>query len=195
MRYKANLTAGALLVPESRKIAELLLAGVNSNEWKDAIETQNILQQHSLSSAKRIASLIRSRLESMKPELWKLVLNGDSTTATHAVFATVIKQSVLLGDYLNLVVREQFRRLEDKLTTRLWDDYILNCKQRDPEMDDFPPSTAKKVRSNIHKILAEAGYLKDRRRLTLQKVDISPDVLNYLRENNEDYVLRCIQVC
>ena len=188
------MTAGALLVPESRKIADLLLSSVTPEQWKDAIENQNILQQRSLSSSKRIADLIRSRLELMKPELWRLIRDGYSITATHAVFAAVIKYSRILGDYLDTVVRQQFRKLEDKLTPMLWDDFILSCKQRDSQMSDFPPTTAKKVCSNVHKILAEVGYIKGRNDWALQKVDIAPEVLKYLKKNDEHYVLKCIQV-
>ena len=37
MRYKADITAGALKVPESRVIADLLLREVDAEGWKDAI--------------------------------------------------------------------------------------------------------------------------------------------------------------
>ena len=192
--YKANVTAGALLVSESRKIADLLLSGVDKNNWKDAVENKNILQKRSLASAKRIAVLIRSRLGLMDNGLWAMIVKGDSTLATHATFAAAIKHCILLGDYLDSVVRDQFQRLEDRIPKRCWDEYIVQCAQRDPLMKDFPPSTARKVRSNIHKILVEAGYLHDSRTLILQRVEIEQQVLNYLRNRNEDYVLRCIQV-
>ena len=41
--YRANVTAGALLVPESRKIADLLLLGASQEQWKNAIQDENIL--------------------------------------------------------------------------------------------------------------------------------------------------------
>ena len=56
--YKANITAGSLLVPESRKVAQLLLEGVDKTNWKDAIENQNILQKRSIATASRVAALI-----------------------------------------------------------------------------------------------------------------------------------------
>ena len=37
MRYKADITAGALKLPESRLIADLLLRQVDAEGWKDAI--------------------------------------------------------------------------------------------------------------------------------------------------------------
>ena len=194
MRYKANITAGALLVYESRKIAGLMLTEVSPDEWKQVIEDQNILQRLSPASSIRIANFIRSRLRLMTPELWELVKDGDSVTATQACFAAAIKHCRLLGDYLDIVVRGQFNKLEDRLTPRLWEDFVLGCRQRDPEMDEFPSTTAKKMRTNIHRILNEAGYLKGGRKWLLQRVDILPEILRYLKNNDEEYVLRCMQV-
>ena len=193
-RYKANITAGSLLVSESRKIGQLLLEDVDKLGWKEAVENQNILQKRSLATANRIAALIKARLKLVKPELWSLVVHGDSRVATHAVLAAAIKHCRLLGDYLDLVVREQFRRLEDRLSLSIWDDYIIGCMQRDPLMKRFPDSTAVKARSNIHKILVEAGYLRDSRSKILQRIEIAPEVIEYLEINDEQYVLRCIQV-
>lgn len=194
MLYKANITAGALFVHESRKIAALMLAKVSDDEWRRAIQGRNILQQRSLASSIRIANFIRSRLSLMTPELWKLIGDGDSVTATHACFAAAIKHCRLLGDYLDIVVREQFKKLEDRLTPGRWEAFLHECRQRDPEMMEFPPSTAKKMRTNIHRILHEAGYLRGGRKWLLQRVDISPEILRYLKNNDEKYVLRCIQM-
>lgn len=192
--YKANITAGALLVPESRKIADLMLRNVAPQEWKEAIEQKNILQKLSVSSSKRVASYIRSRLELMKPELWQMVRDGDAVLSTQAIFAAAIKHCRILGDYLDLVVREQFRKLEDRLTPSLWDEFVLSCKQRDPSMEDFPPSTAKKMRSVVHKILVEVGYLQSAHNWTLKKIEIMPEIADYLVRHEEEYIQKCIQV-
>jgi len=193
-QYRANVTAGALLVAESRKIAALLLSEVDKKLWVDAIENQNILQKRSLATAIRTANLIKARLILTKPDLWKLIKDSDSEVATHAVFAAAIKHSPLLGDYLDTVVRSQFKQFEEQLSYRLWEEYVQQCMQRDPSMPQFPEATAQKVKRNIHKILFEAGYLQDRRSMILQRVRIAPEVINYLEENGEEYVLRCIQV-
>lgn len=192
--YKANITAGALLVPESRKISDLMIREVSVEEWKDAVENKNILQKLSISSSKRVASFIKARLGLMTPELWKMVRDGDAVLATQAVFAAAIKHCRILGDYLDIVVRGQFRNLEDRLTPLLWDEFILSCKQRDPLMEDFPPSTAKKMRSVIHKILSEAGYLQSPHNWKLKRIEIVPEVMEYLIKHHEEYVCKCIQV-
>jgi len=192
--YKANITAGALLIPESRKIADLLIRRVSASEWKSAIEIQNILQKLSKASAMRVAALIKIRLELMTPELWKMVRDGDSILTTQALLAASIKHCRMLGDYLDVVVRGQFNNMENRLTPLLWDEFIISCKQRDPFMEDFPPSTAVKMRSATHKILVEAGYLVSSHDWKLKRVEIVPELIEYLKQNNEEYVLNCIQV-
>ena len=171
-----------------------MLREVGHDEWKKVVEDQNILQRLSPASAIRIANFIRARLRLMTPELWVLIKDGDSITATQACLAAAIKHCRILGDFLDIVVRDQFNKLEDSLTPRLWEDFVLGCRQRDPEMDEFPPTTAKKMRANIHRILNEAGYLKGGRKWLLQRVDILPEILRYLKDNDEEYVLKCMQV-
>jgi hypothetical protein len=192
--YKANITAGTLLVPESRKIAELMLKNISKEEWKYEIEENNILQRLSISSSKRIASFIKARLMLMTPDLWVMIRDGDATMSTQANFAAAIKHCRLLGDYLDIIIRSQFKKLEDTLPLSLWDEFIVLCEQNDPLMEQFPPSTAQKMRSNIHKILVEVGYLSDPYKRKLQKIEITPEVTNYLKRNNEKYVLNCIEV-
>src|SRR5262245_4393517 len=105
-RYSAEITAGALKVPDSRIVARPLLDGVDQRGWRDAIEKENVLQARNTVTANRLARLIRQRLETMDADLWKLVRDGTLIVATHAVLAAAIKHSPLLGDFLDLVVRE-----------------------------------------------------------------------------------------
>ena len=94
---------------ESRVIADLLLNNTCVVDWNDAIVRHNVLQAKNPATAQRLARLIRSRLETMGPDLWKLVRDGKGTVATHAVFAAAVKHSPLLGDFLEIVVGEQYR--------------------------------------------------------------------------------------
>ena len=194
MRYAADITAGALKIPESRLIADLLLRQVDDEGWKDAIVTKNVLQARSPATARRLTTLIRRRLETMGPDLWKLVRDGKGTVAIHAVFVAAVKHSPLLGDFLEIVVGEQYRLFSKSLTNSMWDDYLEGCRERDPEMPQWSESTRKRLRSSVFQMLAQAGYIEDTNSLTLQTVHIADQVLHYLKANREEYVLRCIQV-
>ncbi len=171
MRYRADITAGAPKVPERRIIAALLLRG-----------------------PARLTLLLRGRLALMEAELWTLVRDGSGTVATQACLAAAVKHSALLGDFLDLVVREQYTRYAKALSHTVWDDYLLDCRGRDPEMPQWSTATIDRLRSSVFQILAQAGYIANTRTLTLQPVYIASPVLDYLTAHQEHYVLRCIQV-
>ena len=159
-----------------------------------AIVDRNLLQARSPETARRLARLIRKRLQTMEVDLWKLVRDGTGEVATHAILVAAVKHSPLLGDFLDLVVREQYRIFEKTLATRLWDEYLDDCRGRDPDMPIWNESTRKRLRSSVFQILAQAGFLENTRNRKLQTVRIASQVLQYLEQHKEHYTLRCIQV-
>jgi hypothetical protein len=193
MSYRADITAGSLKVAESRKIADLLLKGADTDTWKRAIVDENVLQTSNPETARRLARLIRARLEPMGPELWRLVREGQGQVATHAVFASAVKHSAMLADFLGLVVAEQYRTFAPALSNRLFNEYLDGCRVRDPEMPEWNESTRNRLRSSVFQMLAQAGYLKDTRSLKLQQVHVAEPVLRLLKDRHETYVLRCLE--
>ena len=194
MRYRADITAGSLKVPESRIIARLLLDRVDEEQWRHAIQVENLLQARNAATATRLARLIRQRLNTMGSGLWKLVRDGNAPVASHAALAAAVKHSPLIGDFLDLVVREQFRMFAPKLSKAMWDDYLAGCRGRDPGMCDWSDLTCRRLRSSVFQTLAQAGFLEDTKSLKLQPVHIAPQVIRYLQIHREEYVLRCLQV-
>jgi hypothetical protein len=183
-----------LKLPESRLIAGLLVREVDAAGWKDAIVTQNILKVRRAATARRLTKLIRGRLETMGPDLWNLVQDGKGDVAIQAIFAAAVKHSQLLGDFLKMVVGEQYRSFGKALTNSMWDAFLEGCRERDADMPQWSESTRRRLRSSVFQMLAQAGYVENTRSLRLQTVHIADQVLRYLQAHNEDYVLRCIQV-
>ena len=96
--------------------------------------TQNLLQARNPATAIRVSRLIRKRLELMGADLWQLVKDGSAVVAAHAALAAAVKHSLLLGDFLDLVVRDQYRVFAKTLTNKLWEDYLDDCRGRDPDI-------------------------------------------------------------
>ena len=194
MIYKADLTQGSIKLLQSRIIADLLIKGTPPEGWKLAILDKNVLQAKSKTTATNVTRLIKSRLSTMGPDLWKLVRDGKSTTATHAIFAAAVKHSQLLADFLFLAVGEQYRLFSPTLPANLWHRYIEECKERDPCMNAWSLSTVARMRSSVYQTLAQAGYIESTRSCRLQTVHIAEPVIHYLEANQETNVLRIIQV-
>jgi len=172
----------------------LLLNGQNDSEWRKVIVRDNVLQIRSPKAAIRIANLLRARLVLMNPALWQMVRNGSSELATQACFAAAIKHSPLVGDYLDLVIREKYQIFAPNLSPTDWSNYIDECRARDPEMGIWSDRTIARLRVSVHSMLAQVGYIDNVRTLQLQSVHIARELLTLLREQQEHYVHQCITV-
>lgn len=194
MTYSTTITAASLRVRESRLLADLLLEGVDEEQWRERVVAQNLLQMKSEHSVRKVAGVLRARLEPMGSGLWRMVRDGDQVLATQACLAAAIKHSRLLGDFLDLVVRDQRATFATELPAYVWSGYIQSCRSRDPDMPMWSEQTVERLRSSVFNMLAEAGYLKDSRGGALQNVYVDDQLSEYLRNRGETYVLRCLEV-
>lgn len=192
--YTATISSTPLRLRESRIVAGLLLQGVGDGAWTEAIVENNALQIASKVGVVRSANILRARLEPLGQELWRMVRDGGRELATQAAMAGAIKHSRLLGDFMDLAIRDQRALFRTTLDRRVWSDYLEGCRGRDPEMPHWSDTTVAKLRSVVFSMLAEAGYLEDTRSLQLQTVFIDDQLANYLAERGESYVLRCLRV-
>jgi len=193
-RYNAEIVAGSLLVAESRKLAELLLKGLDSVALNKAIISDNVLQKKSPATAKRQAALIKKRLDLMTPDLWRLVVNGTHEVATQALLAAAIKHSHLLGDFLQSVVKARLKVFENQLSRKDWTTYLEEREQLDSEVALWAESTRNKLGEVIFRMLAEAKYLDSTRSLKITPVVIIDEVRRYLTDSSEQYVLDCMEI-
>ena len=192
--YTATITSASLRLRECRIIADLLLRGLTDHDWKQAIVEDNVLQMASAESVKKIPRLLRARLEPLGEGLWKFVRDGGREQARQAALAGAIKHSRLLGDFMDITLREQRALFAERLEPRMWSDYIDGCRGRDPEMAEWSEATVARLRSIVFSMLADAGYIENTRTLRLLNVFVDEELRTYLRACKELYVLRCLEV-
>jgi len=193
-RYNSSVANGALYVRESKIVAGLLLEKISAADWKKTIYEENVLQVRSPRYARKVGNLARARLRKMSNALLELVRDGSFQIATHACLAAAVKHSYLLGDFLDISIREEYRRYSKEISFALWRDYLDGCHSRDPEMPEWSEATHRALRSAVFQILAQAGFIEGPTALSLQTVHVSQVVINCLVNDSEDYVLRCITV-
>jgi len=194
MIYTATISSTSLRLRESRIVADLLLQGLSDEEWAAAVVDQNVLQLGKEVTIIRSSRILRARLEPLGEGLWRMVRDGGRELATQAALAGAVKHSRLLGDFMDLTLREQRTLFSRKLDHRMWNEYIAGCRGRDPDMPLWSDTTVAKLRSVVFSMLAEAGYLKDTRSLRLQNVFVDGRLAAHLHDRGESYVLRCLQV-
>ena len=78
--FNAEISAGSLLLPESRRLARVLRTKPSPEAWDAALYEDNLLQKKP-ATAKRQATLIRKRLETLDAEAWNLIADGEAEIA------------------------------------------------------------------------------------------------------------------
>lgn len=188
--YNAEISAGSLMLPESRRIATLLLTHPTKAQWFEVLKLDNVLQKKSPATARRQARLIRNRLETLEDEAWSLIAEGSLEVATQLLFAAAIKHSQILGDFLRDVYAGHLRRLETNLApAKDWEAFMADCLQRDPEIANFSDVTKAKMLQVVLRVLAEGRYVDSTKTLRLTPPHLHPDVVHYLKKHGEATVL------
>ena len=191
--YNAEISAGSLLIPESRRISQLLLEKPSKDAWQFALEKENLLQK-SPATAKRQARLIKKRLEKLPPEGLELILNGDREVATQILMASAILHSQLLGDFIRDVYAADIRKLETNLNQRQWDGFLIDCEHRDQTVEKWTQTTRKKLFQVIVRILAEAKYLDSTEKMMLTPPLLHPKTKSFLKRMGAHETLRRMEL-
>ncbi len=178
--YNAEISAGSLMLPESRHIARLLLQRPTDEEWDLAIRSTNLLQKKP-ATARRQARLIRNRLSTLDDEGLKLIADGDGELSSQVLLAAAARHSLLLSDFLRDVYGADLRHLERTLSHRQWEAFLVECAHRDPAVKAWAETTRKKLFQVIVRILAEAKYLDTARNMGLTPPMLHPKARAYLK--------------
>lgn len=193
-RYNAEIVAGALLPQETRIIAKLVLEGCGEDELKQKLTVENILQKRSPATAVRKYHLIRKRLDLVNEDLVHMIAEGNRPLMMQALLVAAIKHSNLLGDFLQRVIKEKWRIFETKIKPSDWENYLQECGQIDVSISELKETTRNKLGQVVRKCLVEAGYLESAAKPNIVPVMLLPKIKNYLIENEEEYVLSCMNI-
>ena len=191
--YNAEISAGSLLLLESKRIAALLLVQPDEAAWVHAIEIENILQKKTPATARRQARLIRRRLSTLDAAGWKLIAERESEVTNQLLLAAAVKHSQLLGDFMRNVYASCQRRLEPSIAPTDWEDFLTECAHQDPAVTNWSDTTKAKLFQVIVRILAETKYLVSAKTMQLSPRALHPVVRRYLHDRNENYALDCME--
>lgn len=191
--YNAELSAGSLLLLESKRIASLLLTQPDNAAWVHAIEIENILQKKTPATARRQARLIRKRLSTLDEAGWRLIAERESEITNQLLLASAIIHSRLLGDFMRNVYASCQRRLEPSIAPTDWEDFLTECAHQDPVVNKWSDTTKAKLFQVTVRLLAETKYLVSTKTMQLSPRALHPVVRRYLHDRHENYALDCLE--
>lgn len=192
--YIGNLLGGSIMIRESRIIAKLILNCVNNEVWQQTLLHDNALQKSTLSTIKRNISTLKKRYIDIHPDFLNLLIEGDDELAKQVAFYAILHSNLIFVEFIERVVSDAYCLHYDQLPRSIWYDFVVEQGIKDPLFSELKDSSKNKIREVMFRVLAELGYVKDTKTLTLQKVLIRPELVQLLKDHDQQRILNCMQV-
>lgn len=191
--FNAEMSAGSLMLPESRRVAALLLTHPSAQAWHLAMVQDNLLQKKP-ATAQRQATLIRKRLTCLDEPAWEAIVQSDNELAIQLLFAGAMRHSLLLAAFLRNVYRPAHQRMDRQLTAAWWEPFLADCAQHDPAVATWASSTRRKLYEVTVRIFVEAKYLDSSRNSHLNPPFLHPSLASHLRRLNTPELLHLMDL-
>jgi hypothetical protein len=161
-RYALSFTSGALLMREAVITAPLYLREHDWLKVRAVIEQDNLLQARTVASGRRFAREVAQRLAVLSDDEIELLIDATATERGHLLWAAACRRYDLIGEFAEEAVRERFLLLTSSLTYEDFDSFVRGKALWHTELAEVKDSTLRKLRSNVFRMLNEAGLLSDR---------------------------------
>lgn len=146
---------------EAGIVAPLFLRGIDLRGVQTTIAAENLLQARTVSSGLRLAREVTQRLAVLTSEEIELLMEATSTERGHLLWAAACRRYNLVGEFAEEVVRERFLLLTPTLTHDDFDSFVRSKTLWHTELAELADSTWRKLRSNLFRMLIEAGLLSE----------------------------------
>ena len=159
--YALSFTSGALLRSEANVAVPIYLRERDWVRTRSALDQGNLLQARTVATGKRRAREIAQRLAVMADAELELFDEATHAERGHLLWAAACRRYELIGEFAVEVVRERFLTLSETLTHDDFDAFLLTKAMWHDEIDQLKDTTRRKLRSNLFRMLTEAGLLSE----------------------------------
>jgi hypothetical protein len=160
-RYVLSFTTGALLMREAAVAAPLYLRERDWSKVRAAIEQDNLLQTRTVASGQRLTREVAQRLEVLSDSELELLIDATATERGHLLWAAACRRYDLIGEFAEEVLRERFLLLTSTLGHEDFDGFLRGKGLWHEEVAELKDSTLRKLRSNVFRMLVDAGLLSE----------------------------------
>jgi hypothetical protein len=187
-KYCLSFTAAGLK-PELAAVMVRIYGETGS--WKQTralVLERNALQTRSLSSAKRLETELRQRLQLLNDAQLTLLAEGSSDDRLAMAWLAVLKRIQLTVELTRDLLLNKLEGSDQQLRRSDMTGFYEAAEQLHPELQALSVSSQKKVRSTVLAMLREVGLLEGKANRsgqlgTVQRPSLSPQALALLGDD------------
>lgn len=154
--YVLSFTAGGLLYHESIVLADAYAERQNWAEAVKLVESQNLLQSRTASTAMRKLCEVRLRLQGLTDGQLKLLAHGNRTDQRLLLWLACCRRYQLVREFAVEVLRGKFLQLDLLVTLADIDRFIETKSLWYEEIDKLSESTRQKLQTVMMRMLKES---------------------------------------
>lgn len=186
-RYRLSFTTGGIFLQEAPLVAERYLALRDWAQTRAEMRSQNLLQVRTASAALRIGKELVARLECLEvPELEEL-LEASLRDRGYLLWAAACRRYAFIHDFAIEVLREHHLLLCRQISFGDYDAYYNAKALWHTELDEIAPSTQRKLRQNLFRMLREADLISDQQHI--QPAMLRPRLAQLLARRGREELL------
>ncbi|WP_053352374.1 DUF1819 family protein [Leucobacter musarum] len=156
-RYALSFTSGGLLTREAAVLASLYLLERDWGQVRKIAVERNVLQARTSSSSMRVIRETVQRLSVLTGAEITLLADAGPSERQVLMWAAACRRYSLIGEFAEEVVRERFLLMTPSLSTEDFDRFLIGKSLWHPELEELKPSTSKRLRQNVFRMLQDAG--------------------------------------
>jgi hypothetical protein len=181
-KYIVSFTTGSLFHHESVTLAGLSLEHGQWQAVRDKVIKENILQARTLTSLERVCREVISRLKTLNTEELEYLTRAGHQEQGYLLWLAICRRYRFIADFAVEVVRERYITLKADLTHELFDSFFNHKSDWHPELEKIQPSTRKKLRQVLFRMLSEADLLTADNMIA--PAMLSPDLIALISRGN-----------
>lgn len=159
MEYSTAMTCQMFWLNETRKTAELLLAGNTKSEIKELAFQENLFQVRTKERTRRIFGATIRRLENLPDRLIYAIAKDDIETAKLLVLISIMKTDVLFFEFMREACRLAIIIGEKRVTDRVVNTFFDAKKTQSDIIAGWSEESIRRLKQCYPKMLFEAGIL------------------------------------
>lgn len=160
-RYALSFTSGSLLLREALVAAPIYLREHDWAKVRQIMESDNLLGSRTVSAGQRTTREVAQRLAVLSDDELELLVDSTTSDRGHLLWAAACRRYDLIAEFAEEVLRERFLLMTPALDHSHFDSFLRNKALWHDEVASLKESTVAKLRSNVFRMLIEAGLLSE----------------------------------
>lgn len=160
MEYSAGMVSQVFAFVETKKIAEMMAAGMSKEEIRDNVMSENIFQLKNVTRLRRTFNYVYKRLESLPDGAVHLLVKVDNDNAKLMTLISIMITDKLFFEFVYEVYRGKIILGEKMIEDRDMNVFFDNKSAQSEEVSSWSESAITKLKRCYLKNLADAGLLE-----------------------------------